>query len=112
MNPTAGTVTSPPITAPSPSVEASRNLLRGKRSPGAPPGGARTGGGAKQPQQKPPPPPPQMRSDRATVPGDAVGPRAEARSPAIPHVAHHQWIQSPPCFACQRRNNRRNGREL
>src|SRR5690242_552362 len=37
--PTGGTVTTPPISAPSPSVEASRNLLRAKRSPGA-------GGGA------------------------------------------------------------------
>src|SRR5689334_16901886 len=37
--PTGGTVTTPPISAPRPSVEASRNLLRGKRSPGA-------GGGA------------------------------------------------------------------
>ena len=33
--PSGGIVTSPPITAPSPSVENSRNLLRGNRSPGA-----------------------------------------------------------------------------
>src|SRR5581483_678474 len=32
--PTGGTVTTPPISAPRPSVEASRNLLRGNRSPG------------------------------------------------------------------------------
>ena len=35
MKPIAGTVTSPPMTAPSPRVDASRNLLRGNRSPGA-----------------------------------------------------------------------------
>jgi hypothetical protein len=35
MNPTAGTVTRPPITPPSPSVAPSRNRLRGKRSPGS-----------------------------------------------------------------------------
>src|SRR4030088_587173 len=35
MKPTAGTVTRPPITAPRPSVAPSRNLLRGKRSPGS-----------------------------------------------------------------------------
>src|SRR5213592_133613 len=31
MKPTTGTVTSPPITAPSPSVDASRNRLRSRR---------------------------------------------------------------------------------
>ena len=32
--PATGTVTTPPMTAPRPSVEASRKRLRGKRSPG------------------------------------------------------------------------------
>ena len=43
MKPSAGAVTSPPITAPSPSVENSRNRERGNRSPGVERGAAVTG---------------------------------------------------------------------
>src|SRR6266536_4324935 len=49
IRPTGGTVTMPAINAPSPSVDASRNLLRGKRSPGSgsgAPAGPRWAGGA------------------------------------------------------------------
>jgi hypothetical protein len=47
--PSGGIVTIPPISAPRPSVENSRNLLRGKRSPGAgggAPAGPAVAGGA------------------------------------------------------------------